>query len=287
MNSRRFTPEFKRECAELVLDHGYSFRQACEASDVGVTAMRRWVRQLEIERGGLVLSGQGIPSPAPPLTPEQQYIRQLEERVQRLERDKEILKGYSFADVGRQQALKLVAALSQEYSVKELCAVLGVCRSLVYYHRKRQKQPDTTRIALQRRVAELHRLGRGSAGARTLSLLLRREGENVGRYKAGRLMKEAGLVSRQPGKHRYRLCNRQSNLAENHLSRNFTVNAPDNVWCGDITFIRTQAGWLYLAVVLDLYARKVVGWAFSSVADSQLAQNALTMAWETGAVQKD
>jgi hypothetical protein len=63
-----------------------------------------------------------------------------------------------------------------------------------------------------------------------LSLLLRREGENVGRYKAGRLMKEAGLVSRQPGKHRYRLCNRQSNLAENHLSRNFTVNAPDNVW---------------------------------------------------------
>jgi putative transposase len=79
-----------------------------------------------------------------------------------------------------------------------------------------------------------------------LSLLLRREGENVGRYKAGRLMKEAGLVSRQPGKHRYRLCNRQSNLAENHLSRNFTVNAPDNVWCGDITFIRTQAGWLYL-----------------------------------------
>jgi putative transposase len=82
-------------------------------------------------------------------------------------------------------------------------------------------------------------------------------------------MKEAGLVSRQPGKHRYRLCNRQSNLAENHLSRNFTVNAPDNVWCGDITFIRTQAGWLYLAVVLDLYARKVVGWAFSSVADSQ------------------
>ncbi|MDM4264138.1 hypothetical protein QTP45_30310, partial [Klebsiella oxytoca] len=54
--------------------------------------MRRWVRQLEIERGGLVLSGQGLPSPAAPLTPEQQYIRQLEERVQRLERDKEILK---------------------------------------------------------------------------------------------------------------------------------------------------------------------------------------------------
>jgi transposase-like protein len=75
--------------------------------------MRRWVRQPEIQRGGLVLFGQGIPSPDPPLTPEQQYIRQLEERVQRLERDKEILKGYSFADVGRQQAPELVAALSR------------------------------------------------------------------------------------------------------------------------------------------------------------------------------
>ncbi|EMO4505335.1 IS3 family transposase, partial [Klebsiella oxytoca] len=189
-------------------------------------------------------------------------------------------KGYSFADVGRQQALKLVSALSPEYSIKELCAVLGVCRSLVYYHRKRRKQPDTTRITLQRRAAELHRLGRGSAGARTLSLLFRREGENVGRYKARRLMKEAGLVSRQPGKHRYRQCNRQSHLTDNHLSRNFRTGAPDNVWCGDITFIRTREGWLYLAVVLDLYARKVVGWAFSSVPDSQLTKKALTMAWK-------
>lgn len=93
-------------------------------------------------------------------------------------------------------------------------------------------------------------------------------------------MKEAGLVSRQPGKHRYRLCNRQSHLTGNHLNRNFTVAKPDKIWCGDITFIRTRAGWLYLAVVLDLYARKVVGWAFSSMADSILTQDALTMAWK-------
>ncbi|PLR29221.1 IS3 family transposase, partial [Chimaeribacter californicus] len=92
-------------------------------------------------------------------------------------------------------------------------------------------------------------------------------------------MREAGLVSKQPGRHRYRIVDRSALCAANHLNRDFTVEKPDRVWCGDITFIRSGTGWLYLAVVLDLYARKVVGWAFSSKADSRLAQDALTMAW--------
>jgi putative transposase len=125
-------------------------------------------------------------------------------------------------------------------------------------------------------VAELQRLGPAQP-EQDVVFRLRREGA-IRWALPGRATDERSRSGEQAArKHRYRLCNRQSNLAENHLSRNFTVNAPDNVWCGDITFIRTQA-WLYLAVVLDSYARKVVGWAFSSVADSQLAQNALTMA---------
>jgi len=156
--------------------------------------------------------------------------------------------------------------------------VLGVHRSLFYYHRQ-QRTADKARAVLRSRMAELHKASRGAAGARTLSTLLRREGKVVGRYKAGRLMREAGLVSKQPGRHRYRVVDRTSLCAANHLNRDFTVEKPDCVWCGDITFIRPGTGWLYLAVVLDLYARKVVGWAFSSKADSRLAQDALTMAW--------
>lgn len=91
MSGRIFTPEFKRECAELVLDHGYSFRDASESSDVGITAMRRWVRQLQMERGELAPAVPGS-SRVAPATPEQKYIRELEERVKRLERDKDILK---------------------------------------------------------------------------------------------------------------------------------------------------------------------------------------------------
>jgi len=165
--------------------------------------------------------------------------------------------------------------------VKELCAVLGVHRSVFYYHQKQKHQQNPEREGLRKRAAELHQASRSAAGARTLSAMLCAEGKAVGRYKAGRLMQEAGLISKQPGRHRYRVCDRRSLVAENLLARCFTAERPNLIWCGDITYIRYRGGWLYLAVVLDLYARKVVGWAFSTIADSSLAQNALSMAWES------
>lgn len=157
--------------------------------------------------------------------------------------------------------------------------MLGVHRSQFYYRKKRQQKDDKARDALRQKATELHRMSRGSAGARTLSSMLRQEGHQVGRYKAASLMKEAGIISHQPCRHRYRVRDKASLIAANELDRQFNVAEPDKVWCGDITFIKTAKGWFYLAVVLDLYARKVVGWAFSTEASSQLAQDALRMAW--------
>jgi transposase len=85
-SSRTFSPEFKCEAAGLVLDQGYSIAQACEAMGVGKTAMRRWVRQLESERGG------STPVASKALTPEQQRIQELEAQIRRIEREKNILK---------------------------------------------------------------------------------------------------------------------------------------------------------------------------------------------------
>ncbi|HEY0210665.1 transposase [Acerihabitans sp.] len=84
--NRSFSPDFKREAASLVLDQRYSIRQACEAMDVGPTALRRWVNQLQSERGGAILAGSKA------ITPEQQYIQELEAKIRRIEREKEILK---------------------------------------------------------------------------------------------------------------------------------------------------------------------------------------------------
>lgn len=127
---------------------------------------------------------------------------------------------------------------------------------------------------------ELHAASRGAAGARTLSAALRAEGEPVGRFKARRLMQEAQISSRQRRPHRYQVAAEEAQIAPNRLNREFTVCRPNETWCGDVTYIWAGNEWLYLAVVLDLYARRVVGWAISRSPDSELTQQALTVAYE-------
>jgi len=111
--------------------------------------------------------------------------------------------------------------------------------------------------------------------------MLKLQGEPVGRYKAASLMKEAGLVSKQQKKHRYRIAKEESVIAENSLARQFNVTQANAVWCGDVTYVWSGWDWLYLAVVLDLYKRRVVGWACSKSPNSQLTIQALRMAFES------
>lgn len=157
----------------------------------------------------------------------------------------------------------------------------GVHRSSYYYQQGRQEHVDTERERLKTRVAELHKASRGAAGARSLSAALKGEGEAVGRYKAASLMMEAGVESKQRRPHRYRKLDAESVIAPNHLNREFAVTRPNQVWCGDVTYIWAGTCWIYLAVVLDLYARRVVGWSFSRHPDSLLTGQALAMAYQS------
>ncbi len=102
----------------------------------------------------------------------------------------------------------------------------------------------------------------------------------MGRWLAGRLMKELGLVSCQQPTHRYKRGGHEHVAIPNYLERQFAVTEPNQVWCGDVTYIWAGKRWAYLAVVLDLFARKPVGWAMSFSPDSRLTMKALEMAWE-------
>lgn len=93
-------------------------------------------------------------------------------------------------------------------------------------------------------------------------------------------MRDLGLTSRQPSPHAYREAVVERPDIPNHLAREFGPDRPNQVWCGDITYIWTGQRWSYLAVVLDLYARRVVGWAMSSRPDTALVVNALDHAWQ-------
>lgn len=172
----------------------------------------------------------------------------------------------------------MIRILSERYPVVELCLLFGVPRSR-YYYRRVPEQP--ARAEQRERLCELHQESRGAAGSRSLSVALKTEGHEVGRDKARRMMKEAGLESTQRRKHRYRLAKDEAKYARNHLERGFTVERPNTVWCGDVTYIWAGKRWVYLAVVLDLYARRVIGWSLSSSPDSVLTCDALRIAYES------
>lgn len=128
---------------------------------------------------------------------------------------------------------------------------------------------------------------RGSAGARTLAEMLTPNGVPMSRYRAGRLMKYLNLSSCQPGKHQYKNARQEHTCLPNLLERQFAVPEPDRVWCGDITYIWTGNRWCYLAVVMDLFARRVIGWSLSANADTALISSALRMAYEVRGQPRD
>jgi putative transposase len=132
---------------------------------------------------------------------------------------------------------------------------------------------------------EAHRLSNGSAGARTVAAIVTNDDEahtvSLSRYRATRLMKKLELVSCQIPKNAYKKASQEHIAIPNLLDRQFEVTEPNQAWCGDVTFIWTGHRWAYLAVVMDLFARKPVGWAMSHSPDSNLTCQALIMAYES------
>ncbi|WP_254875428.1 IS3-like element IS222 family transposase, partial [Pseudomonas aeruginosa] len=271
---RTFSAEFKREAAALVLDQGYSHIDACRSLGVVDSALRRWVKQLEAER-------QGVTPKSKALTPEQQKIQELEARINRLEREKAIFKkGYRSLDVGRTRSYALIDQLSEQESVEVVCSAFDVARSCYYVHRLRRRRVDARRVALRSQVNQLFSQSRGSAGSRSILGMLREEGVTIGRFRVRRLMRELGLVSKQPGSHAYKQATVERPDIPNRLNREFATEHPNQVWCGDITYVWAQGRWHYLAAVLDLHIRRVIGWAFSAKPDAELVIKALDMAYE-------
>ncbi|EMF7565430.1 IS3 family transposase [Serratia marcescens] len=278
---RTFTPEFRLECAQLIVDKGYSYRQASEAVNVGSTTLESWVRQLRRER-------QGITPSATPITPEQQRIRELEKQVRRLEEQNTIFKkGYRALDVRLTERFTIIARLSDSHTVVRLCSALGVHRSRYRYWQKRCDTVNPARVRLYSEIRRAWNQSRGSAGARTLAEMLTQNGIPMSRYRAGRLMKSLNLSSCQLGKYQYKNARQEHTCLPNLLERQFAVPEPDRVWCGDITYIWAGNRWCYLAVVMDLFARRVIGWSLSANADTALISNALRMAYETRSQPRD
>lgn len=160
-----------------------------------------------------------------------------------------------------------------------VCRAFGVKRSSYYDYQRRKGRVNTEREWLKKKVNSAFRESRSSAGTRTIKGMLADDGIDIGRFLIGRLMTELGLVSKQPGPHRYKQVSVEHLDIPNTLNRQFDAERPNQVWCGDITYIWAGHRWVYLAVVIDLYARSVVGFAISDKANTELSMKALENAY--------
>ncbi|BCQ26849.1 transposase [Caballeronia sp. NK8] len=175
----------------------------------------------------------------------------------------------------------MIQEAEKAYPAAVVCRVVGVARSSYYAWKARQHKGRSARAELVREVQAIHAQMRQSYGSRRMSQELSRRGHVVGRECARRLMREGGVQARVRRTHRYVRREQTSAIAENRLDRAFAVTVPNRFWAGDVTYIWTQQGWMYLAVVLDLYSRRVVGWATSGSCDTFLVIRALQVALQT------
>lgn len=162
--------------------------------------------------------------------------------------------------------------------VERLCRVLGVSRSGYYGSRQRARHRSAACLASTQVKAEFAASGK-VYGSRRLCAVLRSQGLRIGRHRVRRLMRENRLRALWRRKFVHTTDSAHAlPVSHNVLARRFDPNGPNQAWVSDITYIRTRSGWLYLAVVLDLYARKVVGWAMAPTMHAELVCAALQLA---------
>jgi transposase InsO family protein len=171
--------------------------------------------------------------------------------------------------------------MNHEHPIKTMCEVLEVSRSGYYQWQGAQTSGRASRTeAIKGKIARVHEASRGTYGSPRVRAALHEQGEPVGRHRVARLMKECGLKGRQSRRYRVRTTDsaHDNPIAPNLLAEAAAPTKPDEVWVTDITYVETGEGWLYLAGVLDLYSRRLVGWAMGPSLATALPLAALHMA---------
>lgn len=177
----------------------------------------------------------------------------------------------------------LVQTEKAMYPVRMLCRTLLVSASGFYAWSRRGRSPRAQEdAALKVEIRAAHAASGRRYGSPRIHADLKADGRHIGRKRVARLMREEGLEGQRKRRFRVTTDSKHSYpVAANELNRNFTASAPNKVWATDITYIWTREGWIYLAAILDLFSRRVVGWSADSYIDRTLALDALGMALRT------
>jgi putative transposase len=177
---------------------------------------------------------------------------------------------------------KLIDAEKADYSISLLCRVLKVSRSGYYDWKDRPpSKRDRENAALTCQITEIHERSRGTYGYPRVHAELKALGVRCSRKRVARLMRKAGIQGCLRGRKRHTTTtrrNKHATPAPDLVGRNFAASLPNRLWTADITYVKTDEGFLYLAFIVDVYSRRVVGWSMSNNLRTELVVNALEMA---------
>ncbi|QZQ51150.1 IS3 family transposase [Erwinia persicina] len=269
MSGKRYPEEFKIEAVKQVVDRGYSVASVATRLDITTHSLYAWIKKY-----GPDSSTNKEESDA------QAEIRRLQKELKRVTDERDIFK--KSRGVLR-KAVRLRYAFIRNntccWPVRLLCRVLDVHSSGFYaWLQQPHSQRHQADLRLTGQIKQFWLESGCVYGYRKIHLDLRDSGQQCGVNRVWRLMKRVGIKAQVGYRSPRARKGEASIVSPNRLQRQFNPDAPDERWVTDITYIRTHEGWLYLAVVVDLFSRKIIGWSMQSRMTKDIVLNALLMA---------
>ncbi|WP_407225743.1 IS3 family transposase [Enterobacter hormaechei] len=269
MSGKRYPEEFKTEAVKQVVDRGYSVASVATRLDITTHSLYAWIKKY-----GPDSSTNKEQSDA------QAEIRRLQKELKRVTDERDILKKPRRTS---RKAVRLRYAFIRDNSccwpVRLLCRVLDVHPSGFYaWLQQPHSQRHQADLRLTGQIKQFWLESGCVYGYRKIHLDLRDSGQQCGVNRVWRLMKRVGIKAQVGYRSPRTRKGEASIVSPNRLQRQFNPDAPDERWVTDITYIRTHEGWLYLAVVVDLFSRKIIGWSMQSRMTKDIVLNALLMA---------
>ncbi|MCF1304751.1 IS3 family transposase [Raoultella ornithinolytica] len=271
MGTPRFTPEFKEEAVRQITERGYSVAEVSDRLGVSAHSLYKWLRAIKPDNSE---------QHARDLLEAKSEILKLRAQLKRTEEERDILKkGRAVLCKGARLKYRFINEHRTVWGVMTMCRVLHVARAGFYawlHNPVPARDKDNQRLLTL--IRDSYSLSGGVYGYRRVHGDLNEIGETCGKNRVGRIMQLNRIKAVRGYKAPRRIAGRPSVVAPNRVQRQFTVVRANQVWVTDITYIRTWQGWLYLAVVIDLFARNMVGWSMKPTLSRELALDALMMA---------
>ncbi|MEK4136508.1 MULTISPECIES: IS3 family transposase [Kurthia] len=272
-NRKSYDKEFKLEAVQLV-ESGKRVAEVARELDLAEQTLHNWVRKFGKD-GEAAFVGSGN------LKPEDKANKELQKRIRDLEEENAILKKANEHLCKRPEVIyDFIQQHRHEYRVAKMCEVLGVSRSGYYEWLNRPKSKQKERKEkLTSQIKRVYLDSRRNYGSPKITKQLNSEGVHVSQKTVSRIMKNEGIRSKTVKKYKA-TTNSKHNLPiySNLLDQQFKVDRPGKVWVADITYIWTSEGWLYLATIMELFSRRIIGWAMDARMTKELVILALKRA---------